>query len=102
MAGNNLVQFMRCTSSVRANSTKILLPSQPLYEKDTRKLYIGDGVTEARNLQAVAAQALAEESFEINGETVNIKMASKNNFGIAKMWETGSGTSRVLHIDTRP
>ena len=50
MAGNNLVKLLRCTSTTRANSTEILLNGQPLVEQDTHLIYVGDGVTEARNL----------------------------------------------------
>ena len=50
MAGNNLIKLLRCTSTTRANSTEILLDGQPLVEQDTRLMYVGDGVTEAKNL----------------------------------------------------
>ena len=50
MAGNGLIKLLRCTSSSRANSTAILLDGQPMVEKDTNLIYVGDGITEARNL----------------------------------------------------
>ena len=50
MAGNNLIKLLRCTSTTRANSTEILLNGQPLVEQDTHLMYVGDGVTEAKNL----------------------------------------------------
>lgn len=50
MAGNNLIKMLRCTSTSRATSSDILLDGQPMYEKDTNLLYVGDGVTQAKNL----------------------------------------------------
>lgn len=54
MAGNNLIKMLRCTSTSRATSSEILLDGQPMYEKDTNLLYVGDGVTQAKNLQPIA------------------------------------------------
>lgn len=50
MAGNGLIKLLRCNSTTRINSTEILLDGQPLVEQDTHLLYVGDGVTEAKNL----------------------------------------------------
>ena len=55
MAGNNLIKMLRCNSTSRANSSDILLDGQPMYEKDTNSLYVGDGVTQAKNLQPIAS-----------------------------------------------
>ena len=54
MAGNNLIRMLRCNSTSRATSSDILLDGQPMYEKDTNSLYVGDGVTQAKNLQPIA------------------------------------------------
>ena len=55
MAGNNLIRMLRCNSTSRATSSDILLDGQPMYEKDTNSLYVGDGVTQAKNLQPIAS-----------------------------------------------
>ena len=55
MAGNGLIKMLRCNSTSRANSSDILLDGQPMYEKDTNSLYVGDGVTQAKNLQPIAS-----------------------------------------------
>lgn len=54
MANNQSIQFLRGTAARKAevgNSTK-LLAGQPFFEKDTNKLYVGDG---EKNLDALAA-----------------------------------------------
>lgn len=53
MAGNNLIQFLRGTSSAINSSTEIALEGQPVYDKTNNRLYIGDGTTEIRNLDPV-------------------------------------------------
>ena len=55
MAGNNLIRMLRCNSTSRAASSDILLDGQPMYEKDTNSLYVGDGLTQAKNLQPKAS-----------------------------------------------
>lgn len=45
------LQVKRCTEETRKSSTTVLQEGQPLYTMDTNKLYIGDGNTEAKNLQ---------------------------------------------------
>ena len=46
------IQFKRGSSKNRLNSVEVLKPGQPFFEKDTKKVYIGDGNTELRNLVA--------------------------------------------------
>lgn len=53
MAGNNAIQFLRGNSTKRAASTEVALAGQPIFETDTNKLYIGDGVTQIKNLTAI-------------------------------------------------
>ena len=52
-AGNNSIQILRCTSSVRSSSTTVLSEGQPMIETDTNRLYVGDGSTQAKNLKPV-------------------------------------------------
>ena len=47
------IQFLRGTKSKVAASTKVLADGQPLYEKDTNKLKVGDGSTQAKSLPYV-------------------------------------------------
>lgn len=47
------IQFLRGTKSKVAASTKVLADGQPLYEKDTHKLKVGDGSTQAKSLPYV-------------------------------------------------
>lgn len=53
MAGNNAIQFLRGTSSQISSSTQVALAGQPVYDLTNRYLYIGDGVTQIKNLTAV-------------------------------------------------
>ncbi len=46
------IQFKRGSSENRLSSTEVLKPGQPFFEKDTKKVYIGDGSTELKNLVA--------------------------------------------------
>lgn len=46
------IQFKRGSSKNRLNSVEVLKPGQPFFEKDTKKVYIGDGNTELKNLVA--------------------------------------------------
>lgn len=39
------IQFRRGDESKRLTSTEVLKAGQPFFEKDTNKLYIGDGTT---------------------------------------------------------
>ena len=53
MAGNNLIQFLRGTSSAINSSTEVALEGQPVYDKTNNRLYIGDGTTQIRYLDPV-------------------------------------------------
>lgn len=57
MAGNNSIQILR-GNNVQANSSisgQVLLDGQPLYDKQTGYLFVGDGETTIRSLDAVHA-----------------------------------------------
>ena len=72
MAGNNLIKLLRCTSTTRANSTEILLNGQPLVEQDTHLMYVGDGVTKARNLTPYGGGGGASSGKDIANATVTL------------------------------
>lgn len=80
MAGNNSIQFLRGTSAQRATHTETSLAGQPIYETDTNKLYIGDGVTAVNALRPVNSISDYWEAVEqgfitpLIGETKTIKI----------------------------
>ena len=55
------VKLLRGNSTTRASSQRVLEDGQPLYEKDTHKLYVGDGTTQAKNLRCITTD-LAEKA----------------------------------------
>lgn len=61
MANNKSIQLLRGTSEQRLASTEQLLPGQPFYEVDTKKLYVGGnpsspaGQTLLQNAEAICA-----------------------------------------------
>ena len=50
------IKLLRGNSTTRASSQRVLDDGQPLYEKDTHKLYVGDGTTQAKNLSCVTTE----------------------------------------------
>ena len=55
------IKILRGNSTTRASSQRVLEDGQPLYEKDTHKLYVGDGTTQAKNLRCITTD-LAEKA----------------------------------------
>lgn len=55
------IKLLRGNSTTRASSQTVLEDGQPLYEKDTHKLYVGDGTTQAKNLRCITTD-LAEKA----------------------------------------
>ena len=53
MANNKSIQLLRGTTDAIKNHEEPLLDGQPLYDKDRRELYIGDGQTNASELSPV-------------------------------------------------
>ena len=53
MAGNDVIHFLRGTSTIREAKSDILGKGQPFYETDTNKLYIGDDIKAINNLKPV-------------------------------------------------
>lgn len=83
MAGNNSIQFVRGTSTRRASHTEASLIGQPIYETDTKKLYVGDGTTAVKDLEPVGGESL--------------KPASQTVLGGIKAWMSGN----TLYISTQ-
>lgn len=53
MAGNNSIQITRGQSAQRLSLTETSLVGQPIYELDTHRLFIGDGVTPINKLSPI-------------------------------------------------
>lgn len=50
------IQFRRGTSTKRASSTEVLSSGQPFFEKDTKKLYVGDGTSQLKSLSSIGGE----------------------------------------------
>ena len=70
------IKLLRGNSTTRASSQTVLEDGQPLYEKDTNKLYVGDGTTQAKNLRCITTD-LAEKA--TNATNIQTKMGSINH-----------------------
>lgn len=84
MAGNNSIQFLRGTSAQRATHTETSLAGQPIYETDTNRLYVGDGVTAVNALRPVNSISDYWEAVEQGfitpaiGDTKTISISGSN------------------------
>lgn len=75
------IKLLRSNSTTRASSQTVLEDGQPLYEKDTHKLYVGDGTTQAKNLRCITTD-LAEKATNatnaVNAEKATNAMNAEN------------------------
>lgn len=75
------IQFLRGTKSKVAASTRVLADGQPLYEKDTHKLKVGDGSTQAKSLPYVKVDtdsALSSTSTNpVQNKVINTELGKK-------------------------
>ena len=87
------IQFRRGNAADRLDGIKggeVLKPGQPFFEKDTKKLYIGDGTTTLRNIKAITdsldvtdLKASRDISLgDSNGSSINIKNNGQTLIGI--------------------
>ena len=72
------VKILRGNSTTRASSQRVLEDGQPLYEKDTNKLYVGDGTTQAKNLRCITTD-LAEQATNAINATNSINSVNAEN-----------------------
>lgn len=79
------IQVMRTTSDARNASERVLVDGQPLYEKDTNHLYVGDGSTQAKNLTSLNCNNL-KDGFE-NG---SLQQSSMIDIEDGSLWNGGS------------
>ena len=89
------IQFLRGTKSNVTASTKVLADGQPLYEKDTHKLKVGDGSTQAKSLPYITVDTdstLSSTSTNpIQNKVVNSELEGK----VAKAGDTMTGNLTI-------
>lgn len=89
------IQFLRGTESKVSASTKVLADGQPLYEKDTHKLKVGDGSTQAKSLPYITVDTdstLSSTSTNpIQNKVVNSELEGK----VAKAGDTMTGNLTI-------
>lgn len=74
------IQLKRGLSSARKNSEIVLEDGQPFFEKDTDKLYVGDGSTQLKNLKAITTANLDSGT----GKYALQQTVSANTFSFAE------------------
>lgn len=94
------IQFLRGTKSKVAASTKVLADGQPLYEKDTHKLKVGDGSTQAKSLPYVKVDtdsALSSTSTNpVQNKVINTELGKKLSRSGGTM--TGALTTKGIKL----
>lgn len=96
------IQILRGNSTTRASSQTVLEDGQPLYEKDTNKLYVGDGTTQAKNLSCVTTDRLKTSETRPEAEvksgtgTVTKEIALLEDIPQVGEWITVAGTTATL------
>lgn len=94
------IQFLRGTKTKVAASTKVLADGQPLYEKDTHKLKVGDGSTQAKSLPYIKVDtdsSLSSTSTNpIQNKVVNTELAKKLPLAGGTM--TGALTTKGIKL----
>ena len=74
------VKILRGNSTTRASSQRVLEDGQPLYEKDTHKLYVGDGTTQAKNLRCITTDLAEKATNATNAENTDFTNATADYF----------------------
>lgn len=89
------IQFLRGAKTKVAASTKVLADGQPLYEKDTHKLKVGDGSTQAKSLPYIKVDtdsSLSSTSTNpIQNKVVNSALSGK----VSKAGDTMTGNLTI-------
>lgn len=101
MAGNNSIQILRAANlASSANRTQVPLAGQPLYDQTTRKLFVGDGTTQAQDLSPITAGNLNSNtayvntcSAYMNGYTFDI-----NGSNYVALRSPGSGATPYINV----
>ena len=76
MAGNNSIQILRGTQSTIDASTQKALAGQPVYAKDTGYLYVGDGKTPIKDLEAIKASYADKAGSDGEGNNIAQQFAN--------------------------
>ncbi len=95
------IQFLRGTQSVITASNKVLADGQPLYEKDTNKLKVGDGSTEAKSLPYIKV----ETDSTLSSTSTNPIQNNVVNAELEKKLPLSGGTltgNLTIHKDVNP
>ena len=74
------IKLLRSNSTTRASSQRVLEDGQPLYEKDTHKLYVGDGTTQAKNLRCITTDLAEKATNATNAENTDFTNATADYF----------------------
>ena len=90
------IQFRRGDESKRLASTEVLLAGQPFFEKDTKKLYIGDGTTQLKSLSKIEANDSDAAHLSANNTFTGDNVFSKQLTVGANADGPGWGTSTVI------
>ena len=89
------VKILRGNSTTRASSQRVLEDGQPLYEKDTNKLYVGDGTTQAKNLRCITTD-FAEKATNATNATNAINATNATNATNAEHTDFTNGTANYF------
>lgn len=97
------IRIARGTSAARSVSTEVPAEGQPVYETDTRALYVGDGTTQLKNLKPVHNKKLicnAHRIVQSNYQPDLIHLSSPINSGDTIEIVIGDDTliNNALHI----
>ena len=94
------IQFLRGTKSKVIASTKVLADGQPLYEKDTNKLKVGDGSTAAKSLPYVKVDTDSKLSSTstnpVQNKVINTELGKKLSLSGGTM--TGALTTKGIKL----
>ena len=111
MAGNNSIKFLRGTSAQRATHTETSLAGQPIFETDTNRLYVGDGVTGIKDLVPVNSSLIptmptvvktASEWSEQNPVLLPGQFGYDTTSKIAKIGDGSTAWANLDMISTKP
>lgn len=95
------IQFLRGPKNKVEASNKVLADGQPLYEKDTHKLKVGDGSTAAKSLPYIKVDtdsALSSTSTNpVQNKVINTALSGKANS--SHTHKAGDITSGVIPLD---
>ena len=100
------IQLLRCNeTSFNRNTNKVLLDGQALFNKDSSKLYIGDGVKKLSELKCIGQESWNEFNLENGTNAVLIQTKDQNHSfkvmtdGRAKVQSAPTESNDVLRLN---